>query len=107
MPAMIRVRPTLIALALAFSAGAAQSQPPVPEVGATVRDAAGQVLGRIEAVTLDNTGRPVQVVVRARTVTRMGGDARSIPIASLRPDREGWSTPLRRAEFDLLPKLAK
>jgi hypothetical protein len=37
----------------------------------------------------------------------MGGEARSIPIASLRPDREGWSTPLRRAEFDLLPKLAK
>ena len=85
-----------------------QSRPalPAPAIGAPVRDASGDLLGRIEAVVTEG-GRPVQVVVRTRGRTGVGARSRAVPVDSLRPDGSGWALPLRRSEFDLLPPLAR
>jgi hypothetical protein len=69
-------------------------------VGASVVDSAGAALGRIEKVIVDSEGRPQQVLIRTE-----GGRSqlKSLPVASLRPRQSGFSVPLRKAEFDLLP----
>jgi hypothetical protein len=74
-----------------------------PAPGAVVRDARGEVLGRIETVVTDATGRPVQVLVRSRTTAGMRSELRALPASSLRPTRDGVSTPLRKSEFEVLP----
>jgi hypothetical protein len=105
---MIHIRTALLAATIVLPwGGAALAQAAQPAAGAVVRDAAGEVLGRIESVTLDNTGRPVQVVVRTQGLARVRPQSRALPIDVLKPERDGWSVPLKRAEFDLLPKLAK
>ncbi len=93
----------LAAPARAPASGLAQGG--APGIGAPVRGANGEVLGRIESVTRDSTGRPVQVVVRTRGLTGVRAQSRAVPIASLRPDGSGWVLPLRRAEFNLLPQV--
>ncbi|MBW3558498.1 MAG: hypothetical protein KY446_04025 [Proteobacteria bacterium] len=111
-------RPALVIMALSLpafapvSAVAAQARAPAPAleqrapgIGAPVRGANGEVLGRIESVTRDSAGQPVQVVVRTRGLTGVRAQSRAVPITSLRPDGSGWVLPLRRAEFNLLPQV--
>ena len=114
-----RVCAAILALALSGGAAAAQAQAqaqtrppvqtlgPVPGVGAPVRDASGAALGRVEAVIADATGKPVQVVVRTRGMGGVRARSRAVPFDSLRPDGGGFVTPLRRAEFDLLPPVRR
>lgn len=95
---------TIPALSLAALASAAAAQSAAPAPGALVRDAQGEVLGRIETIVTDAQGRPVQAVVRSRGVPGVvGGQARALPVSSLRPNGDGFTAPLRRAEFQLLP----
>ena len=83
--------------------GAGESLMNTPGIGAPVRGAGGEVLGRVEAIVRDAAGRPAQVVVRTRGLTGGRAQSRAVPLASLRPDGSGWVLPLRRSEFQLLP----
>lgn len=99
---MIRASVLSVLLSLAAAAGvSAQDATPAP--GALVRDARGEPLGRVEAVVADADGRPVQVIVRSRGFGRVRSQARALPFGSLRPTGDGFITPLRKSEFELLP----
>lgn len=90
-------------LLLTAAGAAAQDTTRVPAPGAVVRDSRGEVLGRVEAVVKDKAGRPVQVTIRSRTTAGMRSELRALPASSLQPTRDGFSTPLRKAEFEALP----
>ncbi len=93
----------LLAAASGGAGWGAAAQARVPASGDIVRDSRGEVLGRIESVVADSAGRPVQVRVRSRTTAGMRSEVRALPASSLRPSRDGFSTPLRKAEFEVLP----
>lgn len=96
----------LAASAVALLASAAAAQP-APARGAVVRDPHGEVLGRVETVVTDSTGRPVQVIIRSRTIPGVRSTLRALPAASLRPNGDGLRTPLRKAEFEVLPPVRR
>ena len=106
---MFRAVVAVVALSLLGSPIAAQTsaRPSIdrapPGIGDPVRGASGEVLGRIESITRDSSGRPVQAVVRTRGIAGVRAQSRAVPIASLRPEGSGWVLPLRRSEFNLLP----
>lgn len=102
-------RTCALVVVLVVPAAGVSAQPigVAPSVGAPVRDASGASLGRIEAVITDANGRPVQVVVRTRGVAGVRSRSRAVPVESLRADGGGFVTPLRRAEFDLLPPVRR
>lgn len=91
------------ALVAAVSVGASAAQTP----GATVRDSRGEVLGKIERVVTDSAGRPAQVVVRSRTTGGARSELRALPASTLRPSSDGYATPLRKREFEILPVLKR
>ena len=85
---------------------AAQPRPAAAvEVGAEVRSADGDVLGRIEQVVADPAGQPQQVLVRTRGMGGVTAQVKSLPISSLRPDPRGYAVALKKSEFELLPAL--
>ena len=104
------MKQVLATVAVAFATAqvaAAQGMQAVPGIGAPVRDAAGDQLGRVESVIKDAGGEPVQVVVRTRGVGGVRAQSRAVPFSSLRPEGGGFVLPLRRAEFDLLPAVKR
>jgi len=107
---MVKLLPTFLgptlATALALTS-AVQAPLSTPAPGAVVRDADGAVLGRIETVVTDSAGRPVQVLVRSRTTGGARSELRALPAGSLRPAADGVSTPLRKAEFEVLPPIRR
>ena len=106
---MFRAAALVLALGLPAVPALAQTGSPapfgerLPGVGAPVRGAGGEMLGRVESITRDSSGRPVQVVVRTRGLGEVRARSRAVPLASLRPEGTGWVVPLRRSEFNLLP----
>ncbi len=103
------MKPSILVLAAALALSApAFAQPPVAGAaaaqtyeGRTVRDAKGVVLGQIDKVVLGPNGRPAQVLVRP--AGRPTAGVRSLAVAGLAPDAEGFSTPLTKAEFEAMP----
>jgi hypothetical protein len=79
-------------------AGLAQAQPTASQLtGAKLKDSKGAVVGQIEKVIVDASGRPRQVVVR---VTRV---LHTLPVDALTAAPDGFITPLTRPEIEALP----
>lgn len=103
------MKPSILVLAAALALSApAVAQPPAAGAavaptyeGRTVRDAKGAVLGQIDKVVLGANGRPAQVLVRP--AGRPTAGVRSLAVAGLSADGEGFSTPLTKAEFEAMP----
>jgi hypothetical protein len=85
------------AFVLCLLAGAAAAQAPAALQGAQVKDGKGKAVGRIEKVIRAADGRPQQVEVRVNRVLR------TLPVAGLTPQGEGYVSVLSRAEVAALP----
>ena len=98
-----------LALAAVAINVAAQPRPAAEPVtvGATVYDAAGAPLGRIESLITDAEGRPQQALIRAAGGSAVRSRLKSLPLSSLKPRPEGYAVSLRKSEFDLLPAVER
>ena len=102
---MIRMFLIAAAATVLSTAGGVAQTPPAPaiEVGATVHDSQGEVLGRIESVVTDPDGRPRQVQVRTPGLAGVGDRVKTLSVRSLRPRPGGYAVALRKEEFNALP----
>ena len=90
----------LAVLAVALSATAALAQIK-PVEGQVVRAVDGVVLGQVQRVVTDSTGRPTQVLVQPKGARTSA--PHSLSVKSLQEGPDGLKAPISKAEFDAMP----